>query len=102
MTEKDSAVYTRPMPPRRPRKLWWPKNPAPYSGPLSPEEKAQCDRDLDEMRRQNFERIDRDIWQYAHPDIDQAIDRYLDQYIDQAIDRYLDQYMNDHVFSIMD
>ena len=98
MTEKDSAVYTRPMPPRRPRKLWWPKNPAPYSGPLSPEEKAQCDRELDEMRRQNFERIDRDIWQYAHPDIDQAIDRYLDQ----AIDRYLDQYMNDHVFSIMD
>ena len=37
------------------------KDDAVYSGPLSPEEKAECDREMEEMRRQNFEQLDRDI-----------------------------------------
>ena len=37
---------------------------APYSGPLSPEEKAECDRELAEMRRKFFEDLDKDLDDY--------------------------------------
>ena len=54
------------------------KNNGAYSGPLSPEEKAECDRELEEMRRENFRRFDKE----------------LDERIRQRID--------DRIFSVMD
>ena len=54
------------------------KNDGAYSGPLSPEEKAECDRELEEMRRENFRRFDKE----------------LDERIRQRID--------DRIFSVMD
>ena len=61
-----------------------------YSGPLSPEEKAECDRELEEMRRKNLEDMGRDI--------DESIDRR----IKQRIDRRIDQSIHDRIFSVMD
>ena len=49
-----------------------------YSGPLSPEEKAECDRELEEMRRKNLEDMRKDI--------------------DESIDRCI----HDRIFSVMD
>ena len=57
-----------------------------YSGPLSPEEKAECDREMEEMRRQNFEQLRRDI----------------DEDIKRSIDQSIDQYIKDRIFSVMD
>lgn len=39
---------------------------APYPGPLSPEEKAECDRELAEMRRKFFEDFDKDLDAYVN------------------------------------
>ena len=40
------------------------KNDAAYSGPLSPEEKAECDRELEEMHRENLRRFDKELDEY--------------------------------------
>ena len=44
-----------------------------YSGPLSPEEVAECDRELEEMGRKLFEQIDRDIERDIELDIERDI-----------------------------
>ena len=38
-----------------------PKDLPPYTGPLTLERKAELDRELEEMRRKNFEQFDRDV-----------------------------------------
>ena len=53
-----------------------------YSGPLSPEEKAECDRELEEMHRENLRQFDREL------------DEHIRQRIKQRID--------DEIFSVMD
>ena len=57
-------------------------NDAGYSGPLSPEEKAECDRELEEMHRENLRQIDKE----------------RDEYIRRRIKERID----DRVFSVMD
>ena len=58
------------------------KNDASYSGPLSPEEKAECDRELEEMRRENFRRFDKEL--------------------DERIQQRIQQRIDDRIFSFMD
>ena len=74
------------------------KDDAAYSGPLSPEEKAECDRELEEMRRLNFEQLDRDI----DEDIQRSIDRRIEQRIEQRIERSIERKIEDRIFSVMD
>ena len=62
------------------------KNDTSYSGPLSPEEKAECDRELEEMRRENFRRFDKE----------------LDEHIRQHIRQRIKQRIDDEIFSVMD
>ena len=50
-----------------------------YSGPLSPEEVAECDRELEEMGRKLFEQIDRDIERDIELDIERDIERDIQQ-----------------------
>ena len=71
---------------RRRHVLWIPKERATYSGPLSPERKAECDRELDEMRHQVFEQID----------------RYIDEGINRRIDRRIEKRIDERIFSVMD
>ena len=54
------------------------KNDAAYSGPLSPEEKAECDRELEEMRRENFRQIDKERDEYIRECIDDKIFSVMD------------------------
>ena len=49
-----------------------------YSGPLSPGEKVECDRDLEELHRKNIEDMER------------------------AIDESVKQRIHDRVLSVMD
>ena len=53
------------------------KDSAAYTGPLSPEEVAECDRELEELRRQDVERLDREL--------DERLDREIDRNIDRQI-----------------
>ena len=54
------------------------KNDGAYSGPLSPEEKAECDRELEEMRRENFRQIDKERDEYIRECIDDEIFSVMD------------------------
>ena len=83
---------------RRRHVLWIPKERATYSGPLSPERKAECDRELDEMRHQVFEQMDRHIDEGIDRRLAQSIDRYIDRYNDRRIKKSIDEY----IFSVMD
>ena len=62
------------------------KNDAAYSGPLSPEEKAECDRELEEMHRETLRRIDRDV----------------DEYVNKRINERINERINNKIFSVMD
>ena len=90
MAEKNSAACTGEASAapaaRRRHVLWIPKERATYSGPLSPERKAECDRELDEMRHQVFEQMD----------------RYIDEYNDRRIDRRIEKSIDEYIFSVMD
>ena len=95
MAEKNSAACPGEAgTARRRHVLWIPKERATYSGPLSPERKAECDRELDEMRHQVFEQMDRYI--------DEGIDRRLAQRIDRGIDRRIEKSIDEYIFSVMD
>ena len=87
---------------RRRHVLWIPKERATYSGPLSPERKAECDRELDEMRHQVFEQMDRYIDEYNDRRLAQSIDRSIDRYIDRGIDRRIEKSIDEYIFSVMD
>ena len=52
---------TAPPVQRKQGPCWVPKDLPPYTGPLTLERKAELDRELEEMRRKNFEQLDRDI-----------------------------------------
>ena len=52
---------TAPPVQRKQGPCWVPKDLPPYTGPLTLERKAELDRELEEMRRKNFEQFDRDI-----------------------------------------
>lgn len=65
------------------------KDSAAYTGPLSPEEVAECDRELEELRRQDVERLDRELDERLDREIDRNIDRELDREIDRNIDRQI-------------
>ena len=54
------------------------KNDAAYSGPLSPEEKAECDRELEEMHRENLRQIDKERDEYIRECIDDEIFSVMD------------------------
>ena len=54
------------------------KNDGAYSGPLSPEEKAECDRELEEMRRENFRRFDKELDERIRQRIDDRIFSVID------------------------
>ena len=71
---------------RRRHVLWIPKERATYSGPLSPERKAECDRELDEMRHQVFEQMD----------------RYIDEYNDRRLAQRIEKSIDEYIFSVMD
>ena len=62
------------------------KNDAAYSGPLSPEEKAECDRELEEMHRENLRQIGKE----------------RDEYIRRRIKERIKQRIDDEIFSVMD
>ena len=87
---------------RRRHVLWIPKERATYSGPLSPERKAECDRELDEMRHQVFEQIDRYIDEGIDRRLAQSIDRYIDRYNDRYNDRRIKKSIDEYIFSVMD
>ena len=87
MAEKNSAACPGEAgTARRRHVLWIPKERATYSGPLSPERKAECDRELDEMRHQVFEQMD----------------RYIDEYNDRRIDRRIEKRIDECISSVMD
>ena len=50
------------------------KNDLSYSGPLSPEEKAECDRELEDMHRENLRQIGKERNEYIRRRIKQRID----------------------------
>ena len=54
------------------------KNDTSYSGPLSPEEKAECDRELEEMHRENLRQIDKERDEYIRECIDDEIFSVMD------------------------
>ena len=54
------------------------KNDGAYSGPLSPEEKAECDRELEEMHRENLRQIDKERDEYIRECIDDEIFSVMD------------------------
>ena len=95
---------------RRRHVLWIPKERATYSGPLSPERKAECDRELDEMRHQVFEQmdrridesIDRRLAQRIDRRLAQRIDRRIEKSIDRRIDRRIEKSIDEYIFSVMD
>ena len=58
------------------------KNDTSYSGPLSPEEKAECDRELEEMHRENLRQFDKEL--------------------DERIRQRIKQRIDDRIFSVMD
>ena len=61
------------------------RNDAAYSGPLSPEEKAECDRELAEMRRKLFEDLDKSLDERIQRTINRTIDRTLNRTIDRTL-----------------
>ena len=71
------------------------ENSAAYSGPLSPEEVAECDREMEEMDRQDRERlarriderIERSIKRGIELSIERGIARGFDDGMSEAIDR---------------
>ena len=67
------------------------ENSAAYSGPLSPEEVAECDREMEEMARQNKERMARRIDERIKRSIEHSIERGIvrsyDDGMSEAIDR---------------
>ena len=63
------------------------ENSAAYSGPLSPEEVAECDREMEEMARQNRERLARRIDERIERSIERSIERGFDDGMSEAIDR---------------
>ena len=58
------------------------KNDGAYSGPLSPEEKVECDRELEEMHRENLRQFDKEL--------------------DERIKQRIKQRIDDRIFSVMD
>ena len=80
-----------------------------HSGPQSPEEAAECQRELSKVKRVLFEKIytmisnspDRDIYRDIDKGIADEIDidpdtdteRYVDEYIDKYLGRYVDIYI---------
>ena len=56
---------------------------APYEGPLSPEEKAECDRELAEMERKFSE------------DLDAALDERIERSINRSINRSIGEDADD-------
>ena len=65
------------------------ENSAAYSGPLSPEEVAECDREMEEMARQNRERLARRI--------DERIERSIERGIERSIERGFDDGMSEAI-----
>ena len=67
------------------------ENSTTYSGPLSPEEVAECDREMEEMARQNRERLARRIDERIERSIERSIERGIvrsyDDGMSEAIDR---------------
>ena len=62
-----------------------------YSGPLSPEEVAECDRELEERRRQFMERLDRELDELVDREIDRQIVHGIGGGICSAMARRLDR-----------
>ena len=62
------------------------KNDASYSGPLSPEEKAECDRELEEMHRENLRQFDKELDERIQQRIRQRIQQRIDDEIHSAMD----------------
>lgn len=71
---------------------------AAYSGPQSPEEVAEYDRELEEVKRKLFGQTDMDIGQY----IDQRIEQRIDEDIEEHIEEHIDQGIIDRIFYAMD
>ena len=67
------------------------KDSAAYSGPLSPEEVAECDRELEERRRQFMERLDRELDELVDREIDRQIVHGIGGGICSAMARRLDR-----------
>ena len=67
------------------------KDSADYSGPLSPEEVAECDRELEERRRQFMERLNRELDERLDRELDRKLDRELDRELDRKLDREVDR-----------
>lgn len=57
---------------------WVPKDLPPYTGPLTLERKAELDRELEEMRRKNFEQFDKDLDEKFKQKIRDIISSVLD------------------------
>ena len=67
------------------------KDSADYSGPLSPEEVAECDRELEERRRQFTERLNRELDERLDRELDRKLDRELDRKLDREVDRNIER-----------
>ena len=73
------------------------KDSADYSGPLSPEEVAECDRELEERRRQFTERLNRELDERLDRELDRKLDRELDRKLDRELDRKLDRELDRNI-----
>ena len=67
------------------------KDSADYSGPLSPEEVAECDRELEERRRQFMERLNRELDERLDRELDRKLDRELDRKLDREVERNIER-----------
>ena len=73
------------------------ENSAAYSGPLSPEEVAECDREMEEMARQNRERLARRIDERIERSIERSIERGIERSIERGIERGFDDGMSEAI-----
>ena len=67
------------------------ENSAAYSGPLSPEEVAECDREMEEMARQNKERLARRIDERIERSIERGIERGFERGFDDGMSEAIDR-----------
>ncbi len=67
------------------------ENSATYSGPLSPEEVAECDREMEEMARQNRERLARRIDEHIERGIERSIERGIERGFDDGMSEAIDR-----------
>ena len=67
------------------------ENSAAYSGPLSPEEVAECDREMEEMARQNRERLARRIDEHIERGIERSIERGIERGFDDGMSEAIDR-----------